>query len=50
MIRKLKICFNSFVMFILFGEKCTCGENDGCYICSPHFKLISTIFDKIWRY
>lgn len=44
-----------FFMWLLFNEKCTCDmhtnrdEAARCYICSPHFRLISEIRRRVER-
>ena len=27
------------MMLVAFGERCTCGLDDRCYICSPEFRF-----------
>lgn len=40
--------FNSKMMKWMWGEECTCGENDGCYICSKEFRLYPYITAWVW--
>lgn len=41
-LKRMKRRINLFMMNLVFDERCTCGEDDGCHICSDSF--------NVWKY
>ncbi len=37
--RRIRMFFVKLAMDVIFDKRCTCGENDRCFICSRSFRF-----------